>query len=420
MENRAVLYNVNRQVKERVSRVFEMYGDQTESLDQLSAGNIGVLVGLRNTRTGDTLVLEQQHRRQRHSVPRLAGVNIPPPVFFRSVEPVSHADERPLQEALEHLLLEDPSLRVRFDSESGQTLLCGQGELHLEVVGDRLKRDFKVQAELGKVRISYRETIATNYQVTHLYDREIFGTRGHARISITLIPMTVDPDTGRPISPYDDVSVDTEGNVIVIDAKCITSDDNDNDTNTQINSFVLNDATTATIIESVRDGIEAGLARGTLLGFPVTHVAVKVDRLVIFGDESTSAALRACAGEAVGEGLTQAHATLLEPTMRVQIRVPTRYVGPVMSDLSSGTRRGRILSMDDEGEEVKETLTNHLSSASQYRRLLASVPLAGLLGYASILRSLTAGTGTFTMELYGYDTMTTAQQQTILTEMRGY
>ncbi|KAI8050357.1 P-loop containing nucleoside triphosphate hydrolase protein [Syncephalis plumigaleata] len=420
MENRAVLYNVNNQVKERVSRVFEMYGDQTESLDQLAAGNIGVLVGLKNTRTGDTLVLEQQHRRQRRSVPRLAGVTIPPPVFFRSVEPVSHADEQPLQEALDHLLLEDPSLRVRFDRESGQTLLCGQGELHLEVVGDRLKRDFKVQADLGKVRISYRETIASNYQVTHLYDREIFGTRGRAQISITLVPMTADPETGKPVSPYEEGSVDGEGNVIVVDPTCITSN---GDANTQASPLVLSDTMIATIVQSVRDGIEAGLARGTLLGFPVTHVAVKVDQLVIFGDESTSAALRACAGEAVGEGLAQAHATLLEPTMRVQIRVPTRYVGPVMSDLSGGTRRGRILSMDEGDEEenaVEGGGSETSATTSQYRRLLASVPLAGLLGYASILRSLTAGTGTFTMELYGYGAVATAQQQAILAEMRGY
>ncbi|KAI9593801.1 P-loop containing nucleoside triphosphate hydrolase protein [Syncephalis fuscata] len=440
LENRSILYNVNTNTKERVNRLFQMYGDQTEPLDQLSAGNIGVLVGLKHTRTGDTLVLEQQHRRQRNAVARLAGVDIPPPVFFCAIEPASSADEKPLQEALDHLLLEDPSLRVRLDNESGQTLLCGQGELHLEVVGDRLKRDFNVRAEQGKVRISYRETIAIEHQITLLYDRELFGTRGRAKISMTLTPMMVDSDTGRPISPYNQ-PVDTEGNVIHINPECLTEETITTATATSTDQRGTNgldmannslDNTTATaVVDAVREGIEAGLARGSLLGFPVTHVAVRVDQLVLFANESTPAALRACAGQAIGEGLAQAQPTLLEPTMRVQIRVPERHVGAVMSDLGGGTRRGRILSMDDDSDDLTNQQESTFTSTAalkhdtntalaQHRRLSASVPLAGLLGYASALRSLTAGTGTFTMELYGYGSLSATQQQAILTEMRGY
>jgi elongation factor G len=430
LENRAVLFNTTTRTKERVNRLFQMYGDQVEPLSCISAGNIGVLVGLKNTRTGDTLVLEQEHRQRRQKSPQLDGVVIPPPVFFCAIEPESSADEKPLQEALACLLLEDPSLRVSQDPESGQTLLSGQGELHLEIIGERLRRDFRVRAEMGKVRISYRETAGTTAVASLNYDRELLGKRGRVTIAVRVEPIALDETTGRPIPPDDGddgkpIQLNADGNAIRIDSTVLsldetqtTSNTNDTSTNTLLSSEIVSAA--------IRDGIEAALTRGPLLGFPVAHVLVRVERIDLFGADSTVAALRACASQVVYEALTRAQPILLEPTMRVQIRVPEQYVGTVLGDLGSHARRGRILAMDDDqnmlhqNAELSPDNADHETLLPSRRLLHARVPLAGMLGYASALRSMTAGTGTFTMELEGYGTLSASQQQAVLKEMRGY
>ncbi|RKP04681.1 hypothetical protein THASP1DRAFT_20864, partial [Thamnocephalis sphaerospora] len=426
LEGRAVLLNVTNNTKERVSRLFQMYGDQAEPLPRITAGNIGVLLGLKHTRTGDTLTLEQTHRRQRGGSPQLEGVALPPPVFFCAIEPESSADEKPLQEALACLLLEDPSLRVSQDVESGQTLLSGQGELHLEVVGDRLRRDFRVRADMGKVRISYRETAGQPATTVLVYDREVLGKRGRATMSVTVLPLPADEVTGRPMLPEieDDMAeaplvVNADGNAVTVDLADLTSAD----AAAPISAADASSGRTLTpdvIAGAVRDGVEAALARGPLLGFPVTHALVRVHGVCLFGADTTAAALRACASQAVGEVLARSQPTLLEPAMRVQIRVPEQHVGTVLGDLGGSARRGRILAMDDDSDGAGDQERQADATVSQRRLLHARVPLAGMLGYASALRSLTAGTGTFTMELHGYGTLSPTQQQAVLKEMRGY
>ena len=171
-----------------------MYANDVEEIPSITAGNIGVIVGLKRTRTGDTLIQINDSRQDL----KLQSIDIPAPVFFYAVEPASTSEEKPLDESLTNMLREDPSLHVHVDPESGQTLISGMGELHLEIVKDRLLTEFKVNAEMGKMRISYRETITVK-QLKHtcLYDRELMGKKQKAQVSLTIAPL---PDNVKGLS----------------------------------------------------------------------------------------------------------------------------------------------------------------------------------------------------------------------------
>ncbi|CAG8488835.1 4832_t:CDS:2 [Paraglomus occultum] len=186
LNNRMSLYNTNTKTNERVNKLLKMHANDAEEIPCITAGNICALVGLKSTRTGDTLI---QFNDSRKSL-RLPSIEIPAPVFVCAVEPATVSDEKPLQEALENVLREDPSLHVINDEETGQTLISGMGELHLEIVRDRLLNDFKVRAEIGKMRISYRESIIDEIEHTCLYDKEIMGKRARVQMSLNISRLT--------------------------------------------------------------------------------------------------------------------------------------------------------------------------------------------------------------------------------------
>ncbi|KAJ3267010.1 Ribosome-releasing factor 2, mitochondrial [Borealophlyctis nickersoniae] len=401
LDARAVLHNPTRNAKERATKVLEMYADDFEEIPQVTAGNIAAIVGLRETCTGDTLLGSKDRRHL-----QLHPVDIPPPVFVRSCEPASSADERALEEGLRALIREDPSLHVSFDEETGQTLLSGMGELHLEIAAERLKETHKVDCKMGKVLISYRETIKTDgldeegkVTETLLYEREAFGKRMKAEVSLTVEPLSnLEESEDGLLSPG-------RGNEIVlrIRPQVIPAEDGGEPT--------VIPAASKDIEKAIRAGIEGALGRGPLMAFPLTNLRVTCTDIKMFSTEwSTPAAFRIAAQKGVQAAVTRAGSQLLEPVMEVAVRVPEKYVGSVVKDLS-GTRRGHIHSLDGGGEEGHEYGT---------RLVDAHAPLENLVGYSTVLRGLTAGTGDFTMVLRGYGVMQPDREEAVVQEMRGY
>ncbi|KAJ2080856.1 Ribosome-releasing factor 2, mitochondrial [Coemansia sp. RSA 988] len=382
---RASLDNATRGgVRERAMRLVQMYADTTEEISEIPCGHIGVVLGLHHTRTGDTL-LDPRHP-SLHGVkiatklnkathpPRpvglqLHGIAVPRPVFFCAVEADSPRDERPLAEALARLQLEDPSLHVSFDEETGQTLISGMGELHLDIVRTRLLDDLKVNSSFGSLRVSYREAASREAAVEHTHVRE--PSRAAMRVGVA------------PLPENDDNAVQVE----------LSSD--------------IPELEHETVRAAIEDGINSGLQRGTLLGFPVARTRVHVDSVRHFGVElTTPAALRLCARQALARAFAEASPQLLEPTAHVDIRCPEKHLGAVLGDLN-GERRAHVLSLGDD-TEVSE------------KAVVAEVPLAAMVGYASALRSLTAGTGSFSMEVVGFGPMPQQRQQQVIRESLGY
>ncbi|KAJ2674146.1 Ribosome-releasing factor 2, mitochondrial [Coemansia spiralis] len=358
LDARMALVNQRTQLRERATKLLQMYGDAVEEIAQIAQGHIGVIVGLKATRTGDTLC-EPKVKAQLH------GIDVPPPVFVCAVEADAPQDERPLAQALSSLVLEDPSIVVEHNEETGQMLLRGMGELHLEVVQDRLRR-MKVNASFGKVRVAYREMAGRKASVSHTYAREIAGRMHKAAMAIT-------------VEPAQDNTVEVE----------------------------LGDAfegaeQPSEVHRAIVEGIEGAMSRGTLLGFPVARTRVTVTNVEHFNELSTLPAFRACAAQTLHHTLASADSVLLEPLALTTVECPGACVGPVLGDLSM--RRARIVSIDH-GEEA---------------HVVAEVPLGSMLGYSSELRSLTAGAATFSMEVVGFGPVPALQQKRIIQESRGY
>ncbi|KAJ9057957.1 Ribosome-releasing factor 2, mitochondrial, variant 2 [Entomophthora muscae] len=350
--------------RERVLKLLQMYADEYEEIPEISAGNIGIVMGLKATRTGDTLLLASKNSISLQ-LPRLPT---PAPVFMCAVEPASNADEPALHEALQNLILEDPSLRVHRDPDSGQTLLSGMGELHLEIVKDRLLNDLRVKAEIGKVYISYREAFQIEASKTHVFQGELLGKP--AKVSLKIV-----------VNPIDD-SDSTDVNLVEIDSQLYGEG--------HLNILP------ADIERAVREGLDSAIGRGGPLGFPLTRTRIRISNITHFGPELTSSgSLSQCAMQALGELCRERnHLALLEPVMNVILSTNSAYLGSVLSDIS-GARNGRILSLDNDE-------SNAAPSQLAKRTIEAEVPLSSLIGYSSALRSLTAGTASFSMRQAGY------------------
>ncbi|RIB25424.1 P-loop containing nucleoside triphosphate hydrolase protein [Gigaspora rosea] len=320
LDNHMILYNTNIHYKERVNKLLQMYANDAEKISSITAGNIGVIIGLKETRTGDTLI---QFNVSRISL-RLKNIDIPAHVFFRVVEAAGISEEKPLEEALKNILREDLSLHVHVDKDSGQTLISGMGELHLEIVKDRLLNDFKVKAKLGKMRISYRETVIDDkIDHTYLYEREIMGKRLKAQISLTITP----------IHENDQGSFNEETNELI-------------------------KLSIEEISNAVYTGIISSLYRGPILGFPITRLSINVHSLRLFGAESTKTAISTCASQALTNALKDRNLVLLEPLMNVNIDVPEENLGVVLGDLT-GTRRGNVLGLETSGNSF-DNLDNNI------------------------------------------------------------
>ncbi|KAI0225190.1 Ribosome-releasing factor 2, mitochondrial [Massospora cicadina] len=348
--------------RERVVRILQMYADEYEEIPEIGAGNIGVLLGLRATRTGDTLLSATRAKGEASlQLPRLP---LPAPVFMCAVEPASNVDEPALQEALQNLVLEDPSLQVQRDPDSGQTLLSGMGELHLEVVKDRLRNDLRVKAEMGKVVIAYREAFVAEGATTHTFQGSLLGKPAKASLTLRVGPL--------------DGSNSAGDNLVEVNLKLV------GDTAGRLPA--------PEVERAVREGLNSAICRGGPLGFPLVRTHLRVTDITHFGPELTTfGALSQCAMLALASLTRQSKLlALLEPVMHVTLTTHSAYLGQVLSDLT-GSRNGRVIAL---GNEASDQLAKSTVEAE--------VPLSSLLGYSSALRSLTAGKASFVMRQAGY------------------
>ena len=376
--------------KERAGVLMELYADDYESVPVIEAGNIGAIVGLKNVKTGDTLVSAKDS-----NPVFLDSITIPPPVFVRSVQVDSLSEEKSVQIALQHLLREDPSLSLSMNEDTGQTLLSGMGELHLEIAGERLLDVYKAKCTLGRVEIAYRETIAEGaIQEKFLYDKEFFGKIMKCEISLVVERMGTEEGIGGATNNLDECVL-TESKIYA------AGGDAGSTTKLSLSGY-------PTIIEmnqAVQDGVNIALSRGPKLGFPVSMVSVKLLSLGVFSSHFTTlAAIRSAAHACVKKMLATNSGFLLEPVMTMTVTVPSKYVGAVSRDLSS-QRRGMIL--DVEGIEEERTKIN------------CEAPLANLVGYASSLRGQTQGTGEWIMDLKGYQLVKRDREEEVVKMMQG-
>ncbi len=337
------VYNPIKGKKERIGRILQMHANNREEIKEVLAGDIAAVVGLKDVTTGETLCDIDSHI-------LLERMIFPEPVISQAVEPKSKADQEKMGLALSRLAQEDPSFRVRSDEESGQTIISGMGELHLEILVDRMKREFGVEANVGKPQVAYRETIRkTCEEVEGKFVKQSGGRGQYGHVVLKVEPLA-------PGGGYEFVDA-IKGGVVPRE-----------------------------YIPAVDKGIQETLPSGILAGYPVVDVKVTL----FFGSyhdvDSNENAFKMAGSMAFKEGMRKASPVLLEPMMAVEVETPEDYAGTVMGDLSS--RRGMVQGMDDMvggGKTIK-----------------AEVPLAEMFGYATNLRSLTQGRATYTMEFKHY------------------
>ena len=359
------ILNVARDKKERINKLLLVLASKTEEIESVGPGNIAAAVGLRFVTTGDTLILSKDKE-----LVVLPGMQIPEPVIFRSVEAKSTADQKDLEQALDRIQKEDPSFRVFEDKDSGQTLMAGQGELHLEVIVNKLERDYRVKARVGKPQVAYRESIANPARTEFEYAREVGGKKQYAKLTLELEPR----ERGA-------------GNSVVNALPAVD----------EYVKFPKE------FLAAALEGMGDALTRGPLLGYPMIDVQVRLLAASYIESESTAASFRAAATMAVNKAIESAGARLLEPVMNVEVVGPEEFIGNVHSDLN--TRRGRVLGLGQRGNA---------------QVIQARVPLAEMVGYATSLRSVTQGRASYTMQFATYAEVSSDLQQQLITKVRGY
>ncbi|QRN41069.1 MAG: elongation factor G [Neisseriaceae bacterium] len=334
--------NTVKGTRERIGRLVQMKANDRDEIEEVRAGDIAAAIGLKDVITGETLSAEAKPI-------ILERMEFPEPVIHVAVEPKTKADQEKMGLALNRLAKEDPSFRVRSDEESGQTIISGMGELHLEIIVDRMKREFGVEAAVGAPQVAYRETIRKEVESEAKHIKQSGGKGQYGHVVLKLEPL-------EPGSGYEFVD-EIKGGIIPRE-----------------------------FIPSVDKGVRDTLQSGVLAGYPVVDVRVRL----IFGSyhdvDSSQLAFELAGSMAFKDGMRKANAVLLEPVMAVEVETPEDYMGDVMGDLS--TRRGMVQGMDDDGIGGK--------------KIRAEVPLSEMFGYATSLRSLTQGRATYSMEFKHY------------------
>ncbi|MGT0107711.1 elongation factor G [Helicobacter pylori] len=341
LESGSYVYNSTKDKKERVGRLLKMHSNKREDIKEVYAGEICAFVGLKDTLTGDTLCDEK-------NAVVLERMEFPEPVIHIAVEPKTKADQEKMGVALGKLAEEDPSFRVMTQEETGQTLIGGMGELHLEIIVDRLKREFKVEAEIGQPQVAFRETICSSVSKEHKYAKQSGGRGQYGHVFIKLEPK-------EPGSGYEFVN-EISGGVIPKE-----------------------------YIPAVDKGIQEAMQNGVLAGYPVVDFKVTLYDGSYHDVDSSEMAFKIAGSMAFKEASRTANPVLLEPMMKVEVEVPEEYMGDVIGDLNR--RRGQINSMDD---RLGLKIVN------------AFVPLVEMFGYSTDLRSATQGRGTYSMEFDHY------------------
>jgi len=335
------IYNSLKSQKERIGRILQMHSNSREEIKEVRAGDIAAAVGLKNVTTGDTLA-------DRKNIITLEKMEFPDPVISVALEPKSIEDESKMSIGLQKLAKEDPSFRVATDEESGQTIISGMGELHLDIIVDRLSREFKVGANVGRPQVAYRETIRKSVNQEAKFIRQTGGRGQYGHVYIRMEPQ--EPGEG-----YEFIN-DIKGGVIPKE-----------------------------FIPAVNKGIQEQMTNGVITGFPVVDVKVSLYDGSFHDVDSSEVAFRVAGSMAFKEGALKANPVLLEPVMSVEVVTPEDYMGDVNGDLNR--RRGILQGMDE-------------SPAGKIIR--AEVPLAEMFGYATDLRSMSQGRATYTMEFAKY------------------
>jgi elongation factor G len=342
MESGSYVYNSTKGKKERIGRLLKMHANKREDIKEVYAGDIAAAVGLRDTTTGDTLCDEN------HPV-ILESIEFPAPVISIAIEPKTKADQEKLGISLQKLATEDPSFRVATDRETGQTIISGMGELHLEIIVDRLLREFKVDANVGKPQVAYKETIRKSIEREGKFIRQTGGRGQYGHVVIRLEPLP--PGTGFEFADG------TKGGVVPRE-----------------------------YITPVQRGIVDAMESGPLAGYPVVDIKATLIDGSYHEVDSSEIAFKIAASMAFKDAASKANPVILEPIMSVEVVVPEEFMGDVIGDLSG--RRGHIQGMDARaGAQVIE----------------AQVPLAQMFGYATDLRSMTQGRATYTMQFSHYE-----------------
>jgi len=350
------VFNVAKNRKERVGRLVKMHANKREDIQEILAGDICAAV-LKNVSTGDTICDEK------HPI-LLENIDFPEPVIQLAIEPKTKADQEKLGMAIQKLVQEDPTLRVNTDPDTGQTILAGMGELHLEIIVDRMQREFNVGANVGKPQVAYRETIRSTAEYDYTHKKQTGGSGQYARVKLR-----VQPDPGKGFEFENDVK---QG------------------------------AIPKEFISAVEKGVHESLEGGILAGYPMVDVKATVFDGDYHDVDSSEMAFKICSSICFKEACKKAKPVLLEPVMRVEVVVPEEYMGTVNGDLNS--RRGRL-----EGTEVRGTT----------QLIKAMVPLSEMFGYATELRSRTQGRGSFTMHFGQYEEVPKNLSEEIVAKVQG-
>ncbi|XP_075596882.1 ribosome-releasing factor 2, mitochondrial isoform X1 [Balearica regulorum gibbericeps] len=385
LKPQSAVYNINKSCTERMSRLLLPFADQQIEIPSLMPGNIALTVGLKQSATGDTIVSSKasavaaarragrdagEEKRSTSDVESLllAGVEIPDPVFFCTIEPPSMAKQEDLDNALSCLQREDPSLKVKLDPDTGQTILCGMGELHIEIIHDRIKREYGIETYLGPLQIAYRETILNAAQATDVLDKTVGDKRHFVTAELEVRPRLGERATTKPVIEY-------AASVIEMLPKELQG--------------------------AIENGITNSCIQGPLLGFPVQDIDVTVQSLTVHPDTSHTM-ISACVSRCMQKALKKAGIQILEPLMNLEITVSEDHLSAALSDLAQ--RRGSI-------QEIQSRQDN--------RVVVAAIPLAETMGYSTVLRSLTSGSATFTLQLASYQALNSQEQSALLQRRMG-
>ena len=358
LKSGSYVYNAGTGDKERIGRLLLMHANHREEIDQISAGHIGAVVGLKSTKTGDTLCDEGK-------LIQLESIEFPEPVISISIEPKTKADQEKMGLALQKLAEEDPSFRVRTDEETNQTVISGMGELHLDILVDRMKREFKVEANIGQPQVAYRETIQAEQQAEYIHKKQSGGRGQFGHVVCKVRPG--EPGAGfKFINSIKGASIPNE------------------------------------YIPGCEKGFKEATERGILAGYPVVDVEVELIDGKYHDVDSSELAFKIAAAQAFKEGAIRANPVILEPMMDVEIVTPEDYLGDVMGNVSS--KRGII----------QESGTRGLANFVK-----AKIPLSNMFGYATELRSMTQGRASYTMEFAEYAKCPNSVQEEIIKERQG-
>jgi elongation factor G len=342
LESGSYVFNSTKDRRERIGRLLQMHANKREEVHEVRAGDIAAAIGLKDTRTGDTLCDAD------HAI-ILEAMRFPEPVISVAIEPKTKADQDKLGTALQKLSEEDPTFRVRSDPETGQTIIAGMGELHLEILVDRMKREFRVEANVGRPQVAYRETVRQRVEyVEGKFVRQTGGRGQYGHVVIHLQPVEA-------------------GQGFLLEDK------------------IVGGSIPREYIGPVEQGIKDALENGVLAGYPVVDVKVELVDGSYHDVDSSEMAFKIAGSMAFKEASKRAKAVLLEPIMDVEVVTPSEYMGDVIGDLSS--RRGKIGGMTQRGDA---------------QVIGASVPLAEMFGYSTTLRSLSQGRAVYSMQFSHY------------------